>query len=93
MLSLRYLLGAGCFALFACVAALILYDIFLAYELGRLLNRRTPEPATGLADDAEVAEVPAPGPHDGRFLLTREVLKSAMSTDPPASNARANLKS
>jgi hypothetical protein len=65
MLSLRYLLGAGCFALVACVAALIWYDIFLAYELGRLLKRRTPEPATRLADDAGVAEVPAPGPTTG----------------------------
>ena len=40
MLFLKYLLIAGCFGLFAVVAGLVLYDIFLAYELDRLLRRR-----------------------------------------------------
>jgi hypothetical protein len=39
MLFLKFLLLAGCFGLFACAAALVLYDIYLAYELGRLFRR------------------------------------------------------
>jgi hypothetical protein len=31
---------AACFGLFACVAGIVLYDIFLAHELDRLLKRR-----------------------------------------------------
>jgi hypothetical protein len=60
MLLLKHLLVAGCFALFACVAGIILYDIFLAYELERLLKRRRREPATLLGGDASVPEVSAP---------------------------------
>jgi regulator of protease activity HflC (stomatin/prohibitin superfamily) len=39
MVLLKFLLLAGCVALFVCAAALILYDIYLAYELGRLFQR------------------------------------------------------
>jgi regulator of protease activity HflC (stomatin/prohibitin superfamily) len=39
MLFLKFLLWAGCFGLFACAAALVLCDIYLAYELGRLFRR------------------------------------------------------
>jgi hypothetical protein len=44
MLLLRYLLIASCFGLFACVAGMVLYDIYLAYELDRLLLRRENQP-------------------------------------------------
>jgi regulator of protease activity HflC (stomatin/prohibitin superfamily) len=47
MLFLKFLLLAGCFGLFACAAALVLYDIYLAYELGRLFLRGDrPEPSS-----------------------------------------------
>ena len=59
MLFLRFLLIAGCFGLFACVAGMVLYDIFLAYELDRLLRRR-PKP-TGTSLLGEVS-APAPAP-------------------------------
>jgi len=39
MVLLKFLLLAGCVALFFCAAALILYDIYLAYELGKLFQR------------------------------------------------------
>lgn len=62
MLVLKYLLIAGCFALFASVAGMILYDIFLAYELDQLLKRRKPEPRTLPGSDAGVPEIPVPSP-------------------------------
>ena len=55
MLFLKYLLIAACFGIFACVAGMVLYDIFLAYELDRLLKRREKQAETLLAGD-----VPAP---------------------------------
>ena len=39
MLFLRFLLFAGCFGLGAVAAGMVLYDIFLAYELDRVLRR------------------------------------------------------
>jgi regulator of protease activity HflC (stomatin/prohibitin superfamily) len=39
MLFLRFLLLAGCFAFLAGAAGAVLYDIYLAYELDRLLRR------------------------------------------------------
>jgi regulator of protease activity HflC (stomatin/prohibitin superfamily) len=57
MLFLKYLLIAGCFGLFATVAGVVLYDVFLAYELDRLLRRR--QQAT---DAAQPGEIPAPAP-------------------------------
>jgi regulator of protease activity HflC (stomatin/prohibitin superfamily) len=57
MLFLKYLLIAGCFGLFAVVAGMVLYDIFLAYELDRLLRRRQ-QPAESL----QLGELPAPAP-------------------------------
>jgi regulator of protease activity HflC (stomatin/prohibitin superfamily) len=39
MLFLRFLLIAGFFILFACAVGAILYDIYLAYELDRILRR------------------------------------------------------
>ena len=46
MLFLKYLLIAGCFGILACAAGMVLYDIFLAYELDRLLRRREKPPET-----------------------------------------------
>ncbi|MDR3722033.1 MAG: SPFH domain-containing protein [Candidatus Acidoferrales bacterium] len=57
MLFLKYLLIAGCFGLFATVAGMVLYDIYLAYELDRLLRRHN-QPAESL----QLGEVPAPPP-------------------------------
>ena len=57
MLFLKYLLIAGCFGLLAFVAGMVLYDIFLAYELDRLLKRKE-KPAESLLGN----DVPAPGP-------------------------------
>src|SRR5579862_3652540 len=39
MLFLRFLLFAGCFGLGVVAAGMVLYDIFLAYELDRVLRR------------------------------------------------------
>src|SRR5271170_5383127 len=55
MLFLRFILIAACFGLFACVAGMVLYDIYLAYELDRLLRRRQ-QPA----DASLTGEAPAP---------------------------------
>jgi regulator of protease activity HflC (stomatin/prohibitin superfamily) len=47
MLFLRFLLIVGCFGLGALAAGMVLYDIFLAYELDRVLRRGArPENAT-----------------------------------------------
>jgi hypothetical protein len=52
MLLLRYMLIASCFGLFACVAGMVLYDIYLACELDRLLRRRDKQP-----EDSEVNRI------------------------------------
>src|ERR1019366_9604680 len=57
MLFLKYLLIVGCFGLFATVAGMVLYDIYLAYELDRLL-RRHKQPA----ESSQLGEVAAPPP-------------------------------
>jgi len=44
MLFLKFMLIAGCFGLFASVAGVVLYDIYLAYELDRFLRRRQNQP-------------------------------------------------
>jgi hypothetical protein len=44
MLLLRYLLIVSCFGLFAAVAGMVIYDIYLACELDRLLPRRANQP-------------------------------------------------
>ncbi|MGB7307796.1 MAG: SPFH domain-containing protein, partial [Candidatus Acidiferrales bacterium] len=48
MLFLRFLLFAGCFGLGVVAAGMVLYDIFLAYELDRVLRRGA---RPGNADD------------------------------------------
>lgn len=55
MLFLRFLLLAVSFGFLACAAGVVLYDIYLAFELNRLLRRREP------AADSAQAEVTAPG--------------------------------
>jgi len=44
MLLLRYPLIVSCFGLFAAVAGMVIYDIYLACELDRLLLRRANQP-------------------------------------------------
>ena len=57
MLMLKMLLLVICFGLFLCAAGTILYDIYLALELSRILRRG--EPPTG-ASDSTNAPLPAP---------------------------------
>jgi regulator of protease activity HflC (stomatin/prohibitin superfamily) len=70
MLFLKFLLLAGCFGFFACAAALVLYDIYLAYELGRLFGRGdqtepAPEPTTPSATPATATRSIPPRPRRG----------------------------
>lgn len=59
---LKYLLSAACFALFASVAGVILYDIYMAFELDRILQRRD-----GSAEKRrESAALPPAKPVSGR---------------------------
>jgi regulator of protease activity HflC (stomatin/prohibitin superfamily) len=58
MLLLRFLLFCATFGLVACAAGMVMYDIFLAYELDRLLRRTTPTPA----DPPLAGQVPLPVP-------------------------------
>jgi hypothetical protein len=62
MLYLKYLLSAACFALFASVAGVIGYDIYMALELDRLLHRHD-----GPAENhGESAALPPAKPVSGR---------------------------
>lgn len=54
MLILKYMFIAACFGLFACVGGIMLYDIFLAHELDRLLKRREKAAETMLESDASM---------------------------------------
>jgi len=56
MLLLKFTLLAICFGLFACIAGAILYDIYLAFELSRILRRGGRSADVSLSPDA-----PAPG--------------------------------
>jgi regulator of protease activity HflC (stomatin/prohibitin superfamily) len=70
MLFLRFLLFVGCFGLGALAAGMVLYDIFLAYELDRLLRRRArPE------DSAPPSGTPAPAPVVVAPRRTRRVVR------------------
>ncbi len=73
MLFLKYMLIAGCFGLFACVAGMVLYDIYLAYELDRLLRRRQSQPT----DTSPLGAVPAPTPPVVSLRKRREIRWSA----------------
>src|SRR5208282_2268429 len=53
---LKFTLLAICFGLFACIAGAILYDIYLAFELSRILRRGGRSADVSLSPDA-----PAPG--------------------------------
>ncbi|MGA8223104.1 MAG: SPFH domain-containing protein [Candidatus Acidiferrales bacterium] len=60
MLFLRFLLLAVSFGFLACAAGVVLYDIYLAFELGRLLHPR--KPSTDAAQSGQPAEGIAAGP-------------------------------
>src|SRR5271167_2746027 len=72
MLFLKFLLIAACFSLFACVAGMVLYDIYLAYELDRLLRRRK-QPA----EPSLTGEIPAPTPPVVSLRTRRRIRWSA----------------
>ena len=59
MLFLRLLLFIACGGFLACAAGLVVYDIYLAFELGRLLRWRGKQ-AEGAAGDQAGALPPAP---------------------------------
>ena len=58
MIFLKWMLLISCFALFAASAGAVLYDIYLAYELDRLLRRRQ-APQAGATGQASAAFPPA----------------------------------
>ena len=62
MLLLRFLLFCTTFGLLACAAGMVMYDIFLAYELDRLL-RRSPK----AADPPQAGQVPLLAPATPRI--------------------------
>jgi hypothetical protein len=65
MLYLKYLLSAACFALFACVAGLIVYDIYMAFELDHILQRRERSAENHPESDA----LPPAKPVSGRAVV------------------------
>ena len=73
MLFLRFLLFAGCFGLGALAAGMVLYDIFLAYELDRLLRRRGARPE----DSTPLSGTPASAPVVVAPRRTRRVIRIA----------------
>lgn len=75
MLFLKYFLIAACFGLFACVAGIVLYDIFLAYELVRLLKRREKQVESLSGSDAPALETPAPAPVTIATLRSRRRIR------------------
>jgi hypothetical protein len=90
MLFLKYLLIAGCFGLFATVAGMVLYDIYLAHELDKLLRRRkapTESPQVGALAATSTT------PPMVSLRSRRQIRWSAASAvESRVSNARANLK-
>src|SRR6267143_6925907 len=72
MLFLRFLLLLGSFGLLASAAGVVLYDIFLAFELNRLLRRR--DGATDRTQPEQSGAVTPPiqrsplGPRPGRVI-------------------------
>src|ERR1700722_12605402 len=57
MLFLKYVLLAGCFGLIAAAVGAVAYDIYLAFELDRILRRSTPGAAS---TESSAAETPTP---------------------------------
>jgi regulator of protease activity HflC (stomatin/prohibitin superfamily) len=71
MLLLKFLLLAGCFGLLVCAAALVLYDIYLGYELGRLFRRGDQiEPLPPSASPSRPTREASPSPRPGVRWLT-----------------------
>jgi len=62
MLFLKYLLLIACFGLFVSAAGAILYDIYLAFELNRILSRRKNPSDSGPSGDAPPPGVVLPRP-------------------------------
>jgi hypothetical protein len=62
---LKYLLSAACFALFASVAGVIVYDIYMAFELDRILRRRE----RSAENHRESAALPPAKPVSGRAVV------------------------
>ncbi|HTR45933.1 MAG TPA: SPFH domain-containing protein [Verrucomicrobiae bacterium] len=62
MLFLKYLLLIACFGLFVSAAGAILYDIYLAFELNRILSRRKNPSDSGASGDAPPPGVVLPRP-------------------------------
>jgi regulator of protease activity HflC (stomatin/prohibitin superfamily) len=77
MLFLRFLLFVGCFGLGGVAAGMVLYDIFLAYELDRILKRAaSSETALGLGG------TPTPAPVGVAPRRTRRVIRISRATKP-----------
>jgi regulator of protease activity HflC (stomatin/prohibitin superfamily) len=47
MLFIKYMMLVACFGLLAAALGAVVYDIYLAFELDRILRRRTPDAAPG----------------------------------------------
>jgi hypothetical protein len=90
MLFLRYLLIAGCFGLFATVAGMVLYDIYLAHELDKLLRRQKPAEESSQVGDLPASSLTPPVVS----LRTRRQIRwsTAPAVESGASNARRNSK-
>jgi regulator of protease activity HflC (stomatin/prohibitin superfamily) len=55
MLFLKYMLLVGCFGLMAAAVGAVVYDIYLAFELDRILRRNTPGATPG---EPSVSQIP-----------------------------------
>jgi regulator of protease activity HflC (stomatin/prohibitin superfamily) len=60
MLFLKYMMLVACFGLFAAAAGAVLYDIYLAFELDRMLRRGAPAAAPGEPAMASMAAAVTP---------------------------------
>jgi len=58
MLFIKYLMLVACFGLLAAALGAVVYDIYLAFELDRILRRRTPDGAAGEPSATAVPVIP-----------------------------------
>jgi hypothetical protein len=86
MLYLKYLLSAACFALLAFVAGAIVYDIYMALALDRLLHRRD-GPAENQRESAALRPVKAVSGVPGAAQAEFETLEIPVRTGEPRSRA------
>jgi regulator of protease activity HflC (stomatin/prohibitin superfamily) len=82
MLFLRLLLFVISFGFLGAAAIMILYDVYLAFELSRILRRSERQPEKAASDQAAAARTPAEG--------TRPPIVAAAPT--PAPTARSNFR-